>query len=332
MGGSSRQTQTQTSNQTSSTRPWDEGMPLVNSLIGRMNGIDIGPSTGQTDAAKALVDATGRIPDFSGQATSLANDLFSGGSNFGGMLSGAYGDLTRRLSPIANGTNVNPMDDPGFKGLLDTISNDISDRVNAQFASAGRDLSPGNERYLARGISEGTAPVIAQQYNTNMDRMMNAANSLFTAGGTTAQGMTALDDNALNRRMQGMDVAGGIGGMLTAPATARLQAEGMLAGLPIDSLSKYAGLALPLAQLGTDSSGTSNSTTETTRREDPTRAIIGAAIGGLGLLGGNPMGLLGGLSGGMSGIQGMLGMSQTGPTFAGQTSGMMGGVPFPIMR
>lgn len=332
MGGSSRQTQTSTSNQTSSTRPWEEGMPLVNSMIGQLNGISTGPSAGQTNAAQGLVDATGRIPDFSGQATTLANDLFSGGNNYGGMLSNAYGDLTRRLSPIADGSNLNPMDDPGFKGLLDTMSNDISDRINAQFAAAGRDMSPGNDRYLARGISEGIAPVVAQQYNTNVNRMMDAANSLYTAGGTTAQGMTALDDNALNRRTQGMGVANDIAGMLTTPASMRLQAENTLAGLPLDSLSRYAGVALPLAQLGSESSGTSNSTTETTRREDPTRAIIGAAIGGLGLLGGNPMGLLGSLSGGMSGIQGMLGMSQTGPTYGGYSTGSMGGVQYPVFR
>ena len=73
---------------------------------------------------------------------------------------------------------------------LDTIKNDATNSTDGAFAAAGRDLSPANSMATARGITQGEAPVLANQYNTNVSHMMDAAKTLYGANSGTAGAIT----------------------------------------------------------------------------------------------------------------------------------------------
>jgi hypothetical protein len=92
------------------------------------------------------------------------------------------------------------------------------------------------------------------------------------------------------------------GEVLTAPASAYLNAANTAHGLPLQNLAQYQSLLTPLAQLGSQTLGMGQSTT--TQSVPPWQQIAGGAIGGLGLLG-----ALGGLpTGGLfGGLGNMLG-------------------------
>ena len=53
-----------------------------------------------------------------------------------------------------------------LKPQLQTIQDDVTNTTNGQFAAAGRDMSPANYQAVARGVAQGEAPVIANQYNS----------------------------------------------------------------------------------------------------------------------------------------------------------------------
>ena len=164
---------------------------------------------------------------------------------------------------------------------------DITNQVNDQFAAAGRDLSPGNSYYLARGLGAGIAPTIASQANANANNQLAAANTLFGAGNTTASGLTGLAQTQLGNELQGASLAGQVPGLLLGPAQAQLAAATAAQNLPLQNLAPYESLLTPLAALGSQTSGSSQGTT--TQSVPLSQQIVGGAIGGLGLL--NALGL-----------------------------------------
>jgi hypothetical protein len=175
------------------------------------------------------------------------------------------------------------MSTPGFSQSLDALGSRISNQINDQFAAAGRDLSPGNSQALAYGLAQGEAPVIASQYNANANNQLAAANAAFGAGNTTASGLTGFSQTQFGNQLQGANLAGRIPGLLMGPAQAQLAAANTAYAQPLQNLAQYSGLLTPLAQLGSQTSGTSQGTT--TQSVPLSQQIIGGAIGGLGLLG-----------------------------------------------
>src|SRR6185312_8181204 len=89
-------------------------------------------------------------------------------NNISGNLSTYQGLLT----PYANGSMIG--NNPALKAQLDSLTQDITNQVNGQFAAAGRDMSGANTQTLGRGIAQGVAPVLAAQYNTDVDRALGA--------------------------------------------------------------------------------------------------------------------------------------------------------------
>jgi hypothetical protein len=120
--------------------------------------------------------------------------------------------------------------------------------------------------------------------------------------------LTGLSQTQLGNQLQGANLAGQIPGLFTAPAQAQLAAATTAHGLPLQNLAQYQSLLTPLAQLGSQTSGTSQGTT--TQSVPLSQQIAGGAIGGLGLLGalgGLPTaGMFGGSGGLLGGIGRML--------------------------
>lgn len=314
MGGQT--TTTQNSSQQSQTQPWAAAQPQLLGLLGNLGNVSTGVTPQQSAASGALTSAAGSLPSFAPQITNTADTLLGGGGpSYGGILSGAYNNLQGTLSPYLSPASLNPMSTPGFSQALSALGSNITNQVNDQFAAAGRDLSPGNSQALAYGLAQGEAPLVASQYNANVNNQMNAANALFGAGNTTASGLTGLNQTQLGNQLQGATLAGQIPGLLTAPAQAQLAAANTAYGLPLQNLAQYQSLLTPLAQLGSQTSGSGQSTS--TQSVPLSQQLIGGAIGGVGLLG-----ALGGLpTGGLFGGIGRMINNGTWPGGNGSGSG-----------
>ncbi|HLH96444.1 MAG TPA: hypothetical protein VKW08_15115 [Xanthobacteraceae bacterium] len=204
---------------------------------------------------------------------------------------------------MSNPASLNPYTTPGFSQAMGTLGQNITNQINDQFAAAGRDLSPGNTQALAYGLVQGEAPALAAQYNSNVNNQISAANALFGAGNTTASGLTNLQQTGLSNQLSGANLAGQIPGLLTAPEQAALSAANTAHSLPLANLAPYEQLLTPLAQLGSQTSGTSQGTT--TQSVPLAQQIVGGAIGGLGLANslGLPVGFgTGGILGSLAGL------------------------------
>lgn len=300
MGG---QTTTETTqNSSSTTNPWAKAQPLLDNIISQLGGQSTSPTGAQTTAANNLVTAANNIPDLSASEIGAVKNLFNANSQpQQDMLTGAYSDLRKNLGGYLDPSYLNPMTTPGLSDALSTMQNDINNSISGQFAAAGRDFSPAQQTYTARGLSQGLGGLLIDQYNKNVAAQQGAAGAVFSGAGTTANGVNALQKGDLNAGIAGLNAASGLGGLLTQPAQTQLAAATTQAGLPLSTLAQYEQLALPLAALGSQTTGSSQGTQTTTK--DPTSSIIGAGIAGLGLLSGNPMGLLGG----MGSLGGLLG-------------------------
>lgn len=269
MGGGNQQTTNQSQNSTSTSSPYAPAQPLLQSIIDRISGLSGTPTAAQTAAGNNLVAAANGIPNIGPTVQSTA-DSFMGGDPTG-MLNSGYEGLSKTLTPIIN-SNADPMSNPGMRGWLDTIQNDVSNNVNGQFAAAGRDFSPANSMALGRGIAQGEAPVLANQYNTNMDRIIGAATGLYNAGNTTAGARTG-------NMLSGTGLLSSVPGLFMQPAQMQMEAANTQAGLPMNVLQQLEQLGIPLSALGgtTTSSGTGTSTTE--QKTDPTSNIIAGLLG-----------------------------------------------------
>jgi hypothetical protein len=269
MGGGDTTTQQQSQNSSSTSNPYGPTQGLLQGIISQLGSQSTAPTTGQTTAAGNLTTAANGIPDLSKSITGVTTGALSGDPT--GMLNSGYNTLNSNIGGIASGS-TDPMSNPAMRGWLDTISGDASNATNGAFAAAGRDFSPANSQATARGIAQGEAPVLANQYNTNVGNKLSAANSLYGAGNTTAGNIT-------NNQQTGLNDAGALPGLLTQPAQTQLNAANTQAQLPLSTIQQLEQLGIPLASVGgtTTSSGTGTGTT--TKQTSATSNIIGGLLG-----------------------------------------------------
>ena len=274
MGGEAKTTQTQTSQ----TAPYAAAKPsldlLLNNLGNRAGSADLtGRETGALDTLQANAN---RGNPFAGDISGVARGLLSGGgaqANDAGFR-GVLDDFSGRMTPFADGSMVGKNE--ALQGQLDTISNDVQSRVNGMFAGAGRDLSGMNQKVLARGIAEGTAPVIASQFNQDVANQMGASKSLFDAGNTSFGLLNSNQQQANANAVAGIDVgskaldAGNYGPMQT------LAIEAQRRGIPIDTLNALLGTVSPVAQ----AFGTTTGTGESVQKSNPMQMLVGGLLGG----------------------------------------------------
>jgi hypothetical protein len=128
------------------------------------------------------------------------------------------------------------------------------------FAGAGRDLSGLNQQALARGISQGEAPVIVGQYNQNVANRMNAANGLLSGAQSTATTNSGLQQTQYGNQLAGVtNGASMIGNAANASPNAQLAAAAQAFGIPIQNLAQLEALTVPIAGLGKDYKGSTDS-------------------------------------------------------------------------
>ena len=240
------------------TDPWEPAIPALTQLISQIQDQqgNVGATGGQEEAFKQLFQNASAGNPFAGDTYNLAQDLYNTESQ-SPTVKAAYDRLQNQIGDTASGKYLDVNENPYLQSLLQTVGDDITNRVNAQFAGAGRDLSGKNQQSLARGISEGTLPALFNQYNLERQNQSNAANTLFGAGvntGTTVQG---LDTASFLDRLRGVDASNSYLDQLNYGPNQTLQLEQQLKQLPIEDLGRIEALLGPLGQAGSQQSGQS---------------------------------------------------------------------------
>ena len=284
LGGSKKKTNTtQNTNASgtmaSTTNPWAATMPQLDQWLSSLGTASTGMGTvspGQAGALGELSANASRAGQWTPDIERLTRDLFSTQSQ-SPTATAAYENLQTRLNPIASGS-VNPMDDPQFKTMLDSVTGDAMNRVNSMFAGAGRDLSGAHTAAAGRAVTNAQAPIIIDQYNTNIGRQMDAAGRLFDAGQTTAGNVAGLDAAANAQRTQGIETAQAALASMNLPANMRLEIENQLKTLPISELGLVAQQLFAAAGLGSQTAGTQTQQQRTTGTQSSTGSQWGLGL------------------------------------------------------
>jgi Chaperone of endosialidase len=258
MGGESSSTQTQQSQ----TAPWAAAQPMLQAILGQVStGLSKTGLTGaETGALDQLSQNAAKGNPYAGQIGSYAQSLLNGGgaNAQAGNVQSNLDALTGRLTPYASGSMIG--NNPALAAQLAQIQTDVGNSVNSQFAAAGRDLSGANQMAYARGVAAGQAPVIAAQYNQDVSNQINAANTLYNAGNTTASTLSGMQQNYLANQGQGVSAAQSGLDAQNYGANATLAAEAQRRGIPVQALSLLAQIGVPIAGLGSQSTGTTSGT------------------------------------------------------------------------
>ena len=283
MGGKSETKQTQSS----TTAPWETAQPALKGILDQLTG-NLG-NTGVTGAESGALtnivnNANTASSTYAPMAADFAKTLLSGGgaTDQSGNVNANYQRYVDQTNPLASNTNYNPYDTPGFKDALSTTIADITNATNGQFAAAGRDFSGMNSQTLGRGIMQGVAPTIANQYNQNVQNQQGAAGNLYNAGNTNAGILAGLQQQKLANQGQGITAAGQATDMANAGSNATLAAEAQRRGIPVQALGLLAQIGIPIAGLGSQSQGTA-----TGEKQDSLSTQIGQILGGAGSFLGN---------------------------------------------
>lgn len=258
MGGESSSTQTQQSQ----TAPWAATQPMLQAILGQVGtGLNNTRLTGaETGALDRLSQNAAKGNPYAGQIGGYAQSLLNGGSANAqaGNVQSNLDAFTNRLQPYASGSMIG--NNPALAAQLAQIQTDVANSVNSQFAAAGRDLSGANQMAYARGVAAGQAPVIAAQYNQDVNSQINAANALYNAGNTTANTLSGMQQNYLANQGQGVTAAQSALDAQNYGANTTLAAEAQRRGIPVQALSLLAQIGVPIAGLGSQSTGTTTGT------------------------------------------------------------------------
>jgi hypothetical protein len=280
MGGKSEQKTTQQS----TTAPWEAAQPALQGILSQLQGnlSKTGLTGDETNALKGLEQSGYTFANTYGpQIGNYASELLKGGgaTDQAGNIDANYQRYVNQTNPLASNTNYDPYSTPGFRDAIDTMRQDITNQVNGSFAAAGRDFSGANFNTLGRGITSGIAPTIAAQYNQNVQNQQGAAGNLYGAGNTNAGILAGLQQQKLANQGQGIAAAGQAADAGNAGYNATLQAEAARRGMPVQALGLLAQIGIPIASLGSQSSGTSNTEKQASGAEQ-----FGQIAGGLGSL------------------------------------------------
>ncbi len=277
MGGESSSTQTQQSQ----TAPWAAAQPMLQAMLSQIGtGLNNTGMTGaETGALDQLSHNAANGNPYASQIGSYAQSLLNGGgaNAQAGNVQSNLDAFTSRLQPYASGSMIG--NNPALAAQLAQIQTDVANNVNSQFAAAGRDLSGANQMAYARGVAAGQAPVIAAQYNQDVNNQINAANGLYNAGNTTASTLSGMQQNYLTNQGQGVAAAQSALDAQNYGANATLAAEAQRRGIPVQALSLLAQIGVPIAGLGSQSTGTTTGTQQMSGAQQ--FSTLAGSIGGL---------------------------------------------------
>lgn len=246
----------QAQKQSGATGPWAYATPAVQGFVDRLASTgNIGITPDQQAAFGVLKNNAAQGNPWTGQIGQLATDSLNTADRTG-TVGQAYGNMQSQLGGYASGANLDPMSNPQMRAMLAQVGDEAQNRVNAQFAGAGRDLSGMNQQSVARGVTQAQLPLLFDQYNRNVQNQFDASKSLFGAGQSTAQAQSALD--AQRQQMREGGIAQGQAALDANNYAANniLNLDQQIKQMPYDDLRTLASLLFPAAGLGGVSTGT----------------------------------------------------------------------------
>jgi hypothetical protein len=279
VGGTSKSTQTQTS----TLAPYEPANSALQGILGGINNLvpQAGTLTsGQQGVIDKVISNANGTPDYSQTINSGVTGLLNGGgaTKYDSQITANLDSLKNGiLGQTASGANIG--NNPALQAQIDQITTDATNATNSAWAAAGRDGSPGNFQALGRGIASGVAPVLAQQYNTDVSNALGAATSLYGAGNTTYGLLNGTQNQANTNFTNGIGaVSSGLNAENAAP-TAAINAMAQQFNIPASQLQTLLGMVSPVAaQFGTQSG---QSTSESTMSPVQQFATIASGIGSL---------------------------------------------------
>jgi hypothetical protein len=274
--------------QNSTTAPWQPAQGTLQGLLSSLQGqLGSVPLTSAENSAlhNSVQNAKNYSATVAPQIGSYATSLLGGGgaNNQAGNVNQNYLNYQAQTNPLASNTNYDPMQTPGIGNQLSALTDQITGQVNGSFAAAGRDGSGYNQKALGQGLSAGLAPILTAQYNQNVQNQQGAANNLYNAGNTNAGILSGLQQQYLANQGQGVTASQQGLDAQNAGNNATLQAEAYRRGVPAQQLGLLAQIGVPIAGLGSQSSGQSN-----TQNQASPAQVFGQVAGGVGsIFGGN---------------------------------------------
>lgn len=255
--GSSRKT---TTSDTSGQRdPWEPVIPYLTDFLGKLkNAGPTGITDKQAGAFDTLEAAAGAGNPWTDEQRKLTTDLYSTPDRTG-TVSDAYTDLERRIAGYADG-GADPMADPGFKALIDQIGTDAQDRIRAQYAGAGRDMSGMEAISTGKGVTQATLPVLVDQYNRNRELKIGTAGALHDAKVGSATTSAGLDAARAGLRSGGAAAGDTALSMENLAPNSILALEQQRKMLPYEDLAMLGSILFPAAGLGEQQTQTGTST------------------------------------------------------------------------
>lgn len=260
MGGQSSSSQTQSS----TTAPWTQAQPALQGILGQLQPqiANSGLSGAESGAINQLTQNASGTNPYAGQIGANATNLLNGGGaqNQAGAVNQNYQNYYNQTNPLASNTNYDPTQAPGMQALLQSIQSDVGNSVNGQFAASGRDMSGMNQQTLARGISQGEAAPLLAQYNQNIQNQQGAAGNLYNAGNTNAGLLGGMQQQSNANGQAGTQAATNAFAAQNQNPQALLQAQMMGQQIPAQNLGLLSQIGIPIAGLGSQSTGQSNTT------------------------------------------------------------------------
>jgi Chaperone of endosialidase len=277
MGGQSSSTQTQQSQ----TAPWEAAQPMLQGILGQLGPLiqNSGLNSTESSAINQLSQNAAQGNPYASQIGGFVTNLLNGGGATAQApaLQSGLSTLQSQLTPYANGSMIG--NNPALQAQIDQIATDTTNQVNGQFAAAGRDGSGMNQQTLARGIAQGEAPVIAAQYNQDVANQQNAANALYGAQNSTSSLLSGLTQQGLANQLQGVTSSQDALNAQNYTPQQQLALAQLAQQIPAQNLSLLAQIGVPIAGLGSQSSGSSQGTQQMSGAQQ--FATIAGGIGNL---------------------------------------------------
>ncbi len=260
------------SNQASQTNPYGPATYDLGQILAQAGalGSQSAYNPNEINAFNQAGNSAMELPNFGPAASQAVSNILQTGGDPTGILRREASNL----NPTASG-NLDPTQTPGMANVLKTIQNDVSNQVNSQFAGAGRSLSGLNTQTLARGLSQGEAVPLLNQYNQNFSNMLGANQQL----GNVQSGAMGNIGNAFN-------IASASPGLATAAPLTAASAYNSAQLQPFQYLGAESNIVNPIAGLGGTASGSQN--TSQSGSGTATNSLLSQIGQGLGLL--NPLG------------------------------------------
>ncbi len=254
---------TKNTNSQAQKDPWDIAVPYLEGMLratGSMGGIGLTPD--QQMAFEQLKTTASQGHPWQSQIAGAANDAFNA-PNRATQVGDAYTQLQGQIGDYASGKYLDPMSNPQMREMLTMVGDDISNRINAQFAGAGRDLSGSNQMAVARGVAQGQLPLLFDQFNKNQAMQMDAVQTLYGAGSSTATTQAQLDAARANLAGQGINLSNEALNAQNLFPNAILQLDQQIKQIPYEDLGALGSVLFPLAGLGEQQSGQSTEKSKT---------------------------------------------------------------------